>query len=136
MQVFFSTSGGAGTSVVVAATALARSRSTSVLIIDLGGDQAAVLGCAEPAGLRLDDWLRSDAEPEAIARLELIAAEHIAVLSAAGSFDRAAIPAARLESLIAWTEAQSRPVLVDVGRRRGLLAQALLAAATERVLVT
>jgi MinD-like ATPase involved in chromosome partitioning or flagellar assembly len=67
----WSAKGGSGTTVVVAALGLllGRSSQTGGLLIDLGGDLPAVLGAAPSAGPGILDWLRSDAEPDALERL-------------------------------------------------------------------
>lgn len=54
--IFSSPKGGSGTSVVAASLAIVSSSTTRTLLIDLAGDQAAILGLPEPhAGL--SDWV-------------------------------------------------------------------------------
>ena len=70
----WSAKGGSGTSVVAAALAvlLAR-RPQGALLVDLCGDQPALLGCREPQGHGVRDWLVSatDTPPDALGRLEM-----------------------------------------------------------------
>ncbi|MGI9607214.1 MAG: hypothetical protein ACR2P0_13850 [Acidimicrobiales bacterium] len=67
---FCSAKGGVGTSTLAAATAIELARTTSVLLVDLAGDQPDLLGVT--AGSHgIMDWLRADADvgPEALANL-------------------------------------------------------------------
>ena len=70
---FWSPKGGSGTSVIAAAAALVLARETDARIVDLAGDQPAVLGLAHDPDPGLRDWLR--AGPEA----PTDALEHLAV---------------------------------------------------------
>ena len=49
--------GGSGTSVVAASLAIASSSSTPTLLVDLAGDQAAIMGLPEPP-VGLSDWVK------------------------------------------------------------------------------
>lgn len=62
----WSAKGGAGTTVVASSLAvvLARTHPAGALLVDLGGDAPAALGCARPAGDGLVGWL-AQAEAEA-----------------------------------------------------------------------
>lgn len=71
LHTMWSVKGGSGVSVTVAATAatFAREQDRS-LVVDLRGDQPAVLGVAEPRGPGVRDWLASaDASADALDRL-------------------------------------------------------------------
>ena len=92
----WSPKGGVGTSVVAATLAL-RTAAAGVdcLLVDLGGDQAAVLGVAPPPGPGVGDWLAAgdDVPVDALAKLEAPVVDRLALLplgSAAGdpSVDR------------------------------------------------
>lgn len=70
----WSSKGGSGTSVVAAALAVAASRRPEgSLLVDLCGDQPAVLGRRQPNGPGVLDWLAdgTDAPPDALGRLEI-----------------------------------------------------------------
>lgn len=70
----WSLKGGAGTTVVAAGLALALHRrgGRPVLLVDLAGDQPALLGLSEPAGPGVAEWLAAgpSVPPDALARLE------------------------------------------------------------------
>lgn len=68
----WSVKGGSGVSVVSAALAgLLAQRHGGGAIVDLGGDQPAVLGVSEPSGPGVLDWCASTAGAEQLARLAL-----------------------------------------------------------------
>jgi hypothetical protein len=68
----WSVKGGAGVSVVTAALAgLLAQRHGSAAIVDLGGDQPAALGLAEPNVPGVLDWCDSSAGAEQLARLAI-----------------------------------------------------------------
>jgi hypothetical protein len=70
----FGVKGGSGTSVVAAAIAVVASGDPhGALLVDLCGDQPALLGRPEPTGPGVVDWLHhgADAPPDAIGRLEV-----------------------------------------------------------------
>lgn len=72
--------GGSGTTVVAAALAL--SRTTSTLLVDLDGDQPTVFGVPEPPHPGLLDWVASSAPVDRIRRLELEVNSLISILPA------------------------------------------------------
>lgn len=69
--VCWSPKGGSGTSVVAAGAALVAARRGAVVLADLGGDQASLLGLTPPTEPGLADWLAAQpgAPPDALARL-------------------------------------------------------------------
>ena len=56
---FWSPKGGSGTSVIAAAAALVLARETDARVVDLAGDQPAVLGLAHDPVPGLLDWMRA-----------------------------------------------------------------------------
>ena len=110
----WSVKGGSGTSVVAASLALVAARRRPSLLVDLGGDSAAILGVAEPVS-GVWAWLGSVSAPAAaLSRLEVDAAPGLRLLPAgpppgAEDGDRGALFAALLG-------ADTRTVIVDVGR--------------------
>jgi MinD superfamily P-loop ATPase len=70
MFVCWSSKGGSGTTVVSSALALLLARTGPTLLVDLCGDAPAALGCSEPAGPGVADWVRSpNSDLAALARL-------------------------------------------------------------------
>lgn len=59
MFVCWSSKGGSGTTVVSSALALLLARTGPTLLVDLCGDSPAALGCSEPSGPGVADWLHS-----------------------------------------------------------------------------
>ncbi|HVF75321.1 MAG TPA: hypothetical protein VM938_09750 [Acidimicrobiales bacterium] len=90
----WSAKGGSGTTVIAAALALLRARSSpgGAVLVDLGGDAPHALGLPPPAGPGVRDWLAApDAEPEALDRLLIDAGGGLRVLpvgNGSGSSDR------------------------------------------------
>lgn len=112
--------GGAGCSVTAAAIALSASARTEVLLVDLAGEQPAVLGLGGDDGPGLADWLGLvDAPPpDALARLERRVTDGLRLLSTDGGLgpvprDVAPERVAVLGQLLAT---EGRPVVVDLGR--------------------
>jgi hypothetical protein len=105
--------GGSGTTVVTAAMALAATEPT--LLIDLDGDQPAVLGLPEPDGPGMHDWLRSEAEPTRIDSLEIKIDQRVALLPAGriGPVDPD-----RWSILASWLQHERRRVIIDAGSRQ------------------
>ena len=129
--------GGAGSTAITASLAiLARTPTETPLLVDLGGDVAAMLGRPDPEGPGLHDWLGSghDVGPEALDRL--VADLDGYHLLAVGSAAPAHVPAGRVEQLLAWLVGQRSPVFVDVGRVDTALAHALIDGADRSLLVT
>lgn len=111
--------GGSGTSVVAAALAimLAR-RPAGALLVDLVGDQPAVLGCADQQGPGLRQWLGSvaHAPPDALGRMEVDVVAGLRLLPA-GTSDpippgATGQPDAILGGILA---SDARSVVVDAG---------------------
>ena len=73
----WSVKGGSGTSVVSAGLAtLLTQRGREVLLVDLAGDQPALLGIPEPTGPGVGDWMGSpDGDAAALGRLEIEVAD-------------------------------------------------------------
>ena len=116
LTVCWSPKGGSGTSVVAAALALqTAARGRDCLLVDLDGDQPALLGQAAP-GEGLTDWLAASAEVpvDALLALEIAVVERLRLLPCGTrrpvelSMDRLALAAALFES-------SGRQVIVDAG---------------------
>lgn len=133
---FWSAKGGSGTSVVAAATALVLARGVSgVVLVDLDGDQPAVLGIPEPEGPGVGEWLAAgdEVEADALGRLEVEVHPGLRLLP------RGAAPPAgdeRAEVLAAALAADGRPVVVDAGTAPTGPALAVAAGASHSLLVT
>jgi MinD-like ATPase involved in chromosome partitioning or flagellar assembly len=93
---YWSVKGGSGTTVVAVCHALCRARTSAhpVVLVDLAGDVAAVLGVAEPRGPGVIDWLAAPAgarSPEALVELATPVGAGLALVVAGGdgpsSFD-------------------------------------------------
>jgi hypothetical protein len=112
--------GGAGCSVTAAAIALLGSARTETLLVDLGGEQPAVLGLApDEDGPGLGDWLaRADPPPpDALARLERPVVDGLRLLACGPAGDRESIPPLDRVALLAQLLAgDARLVVVDLGR--------------------
>lgn len=112
--------GGTGTSVVAATLAvlLAR-RPAGALLVDLCGDQPALLGLREPPAPGVADWIVRGAEapPDALGRLEVEVADGLRLLPR-GSWDGPASGEvdAQLAVLAPLFAADRRAVVVDAGR--------------------
>lgn len=137
LHTLWSLKGGSGVSVTAAALAVTLGRRAGgVLLVDLCGDQPAVLGLAEPPGPGVLDWLATpDGGVGALERLTIPVTDGIGLLPA-GSADR--WDAARHLELARVLAAQDRPVVVDAGlldERRGDLIRSLAAVGTS-LLVT
>lgn len=126
MWCFWAPKGGAGCSVVAAATAVVCGRASPTLLLDLQGDQAELLGVpADRAGLF--DWLvAADPPPDSLARLEVEVAPGLHLLpwgtgrstpvgGHATAGDRAQPD--RVEALARHLAGERRTVVVDVGFR-------------------
>jgi hypothetical protein len=137
----WSTKGGSGTTVVVAALGLiqARRHDGGALLVDLGGDLPAVLGQPEPPGPGLADWLEAGREVPAdgLARLEVEVAPGLALVPRG---EGPLVAPERAEVLAAVLAGDRRPVVVDCGCAHESAAdhdvRAVLAGAGASVLVT
>jgi hypothetical protein len=114
---FWSPKGGSGTSVIAAASALVLARETDARIIDLAGDQPAVLGLAHDPVPGLLDWLRAGpgAPADALDHLALDVAPRLALLPAGDGHGPRADPEAGAALAVAL-DADPRPGACDVGR--------------------
>jgi hypothetical protein len=130
LTICWAAKGGSGTTVYAVARALAVT--TPTLLVDLAGDVMPVLGLPRPEGPGVHDWLRSDAPPDRLSRLEHPATELLSVVPAgrrdATEGDR------RWFELGAHLRTEPRRVIVDAGTGRP--PDALVAAADESLLVT
>lgn len=129
--------GGSGcTSVAVSLAILARSPLDSPLLLDLGGDMAAVLGRPDPIGPGLSDWLASEADvgPEALDRL-VVDLDGYHLLSA-GTALPTHFASGRIDQLMVWLAGQRSPVLVDAGCVDTPASHALIDRADRSLLVT
>ena len=113
----WSVKGGVGVSVVSAALAVVRARATgSALLVDLAGDQPALLGLPEPSGPGVWDWLESDAgTARTLERLVVAVAPDLDLLPAGRGWD---VPPARRAALVDALAGAGRSVVVDAGMLR------------------
>ena len=117
----WSAKGGSGTSVIAAALAvvLAR-RPAGALLVDLRGDQPALLGLRQPGGPGVADWVvrGADAPPDALGRLEVDVVDGLRLLPR-GSWDGPVTAgdgdADRISVLASLLRAERRAVVVDAG---------------------
>ena len=111
----WSVKGGVGTSVVAASLALvlAGRDPAGALLVDLAGDQPAVLGLPLPEGPTVLDWLgaRGDVGDDGLRRLEVAAAPGLDLLWSDGSW-----PDVDPTPLVTHLALERRAVVVDAGR--------------------
>ncbi len=116
LTVCWSVKGGVGTSVVAAALALRTAASgVESLLVDLDGDQPAILGLPQPAGPGVGDWLSAggDVPVDALGELESHVTDRLSLLHLG---DPSGLDLAdRLDVLGAVLAGSSRPVVVDAG---------------------
>lgn len=108
----WSVKGGSGTSVVAAGMAAVLAREgREVLLVDLAGDQPALLGVSEPGGPGVGDWLASgDGDTAALGRLEIEISDGLNLLPAGGPDHVGSGRARELADVLA---ADDRAVVVD-----------------------
>jgi hypothetical protein len=139
----WSPKGGSGTTVVAVALArvLADGNHMGALVVDLAGDVPAVLGCPEPDGPGVAEWLAAGpgVPADGLARLER---GHDRGLAWLPRGQVALAGAARAEVLAAVLATERRPVVVDCGTvggslsgRAGEVGRVLASAATSSLLV-
>jgi len=132
----WSVKGGSGTTVVSVALAslLARSSTGGVLLADLGGDCATVLGLPDRPGPGLCDWLAAGADvaADALTRLEVDVRPGLRLLPWGGP---PAGPGSGGERLAAALGAGNRLVVADCGPAGGAAGMALAAMAGLSLLV-
>lgn len=138
MLCFWSAKGGAGCSVTAAAVALLAAEHGGTLLIDMAGEQPAVLGLAPADGPGLAEWLRRDEPPppDALARLERHVTGGLRLLSVGPSpAGVGQLADGRLALLGHLLTGEARTVVVDLGCWRPGH-EALAAQASARILVT
>lgn len=130
--VMWGSKGGAGTTVTAAAAAI--HETSHVLLVDLAGDCAAVLGVREhDVGVRA--WLASDAEPARLTEFVDPVDSTTSLLQAGRSDpDHGQHQPRRLQALADWLGDQPGIVIVDAGT--GHPPAEIVAVADKRVLVT
>ena len=113
---FWSPKGGSGTSVIAAAAALVLAREMPVRLVDLGGDQPAVLGLPDDPERGVRDWLRAGVEApvDALDLFTLDAGRGVTLLPA-GRADTATAPPEAGAALAVALRATRGPVVVDAG---------------------
>ena len=135
---FWSPKGGVGTSVLAASAAALLARADGVRLVDLAGDQPAILGLAADPGTGIAQWAAAgpDTPPDALVRLSVEVAPGLHLLPAGPP--RALAPQAAAEAggrLATLLAADATPVVVDAGRADTVLARALVAGADVSVVV-
>lgn len=129
---FWSVKGGVGVSTVAALTALAHAgRANPTLLVDLCGDQPALLGLADPDGPGILDWAATPGRPaEALSRIAVDATPDLRVV-ARGNHAPEGDASATVEALSARSEA----VVVDAGKATTAFARDLIRRSPQRLLV-
>jgi hypothetical protein len=101
--------------VVSAATAIGSARRAPTLLVDLDGDQPALLGL-EVEGPGVADWLAAtDPPPDALGRCEVVVGGALSLLPWGVPGDPSPEPS-RWEVLARWLRADERRVVIDLGR--------------------
>ena len=136
----WSVKGGVGTSVVAAAVAVMGAKGgDDVLLVDLAGDQAAILG-VESNGPGLHEWLEAGEAValDALRRLEIPVGPGLRLLAPGGeSPDSSPAHHDRLSVALALTDRPGRRVVVDLGTiDPASSVSSVLAGAGRSVLVT
>lgn len=135
---FWSPKGGSGTSVLAAACAAVLARGGGARLVDLAGDQPAILGLAADPATGTTEWMAAgpDAPVDALDRLSLEVAPGLHLLPVGSALlptgRGAAAAGARLGAALA---AGGGAVVVDAGRADTPAAQAVVATADVSVLV-
>lgn len=112
----WSAKGGVGTSVVAATLALRTAASgVDCLLVDLDGDQPAILGLPTPSAPGVSDWLGVGAEVpvDALAQLELPVTDRLSLLPRGGA--ETGFTEERLAVLASVLAASPRVCVVDAG---------------------
>lgn len=119
----WSVKGGVGVSVVSAALAVVRARASgAALLVDLAGDQPALLGLPEPSGPGVWDWLESDAgTARTLERLVVAVSPGLDLLPAGHG---SGVTVERRVALVEALAGDGRPVVVDAGMLRPLSGEA------------
>lgn len=148
MLCLWSAKGGAGVSVVAAALGVLSARRRPTLLVDFGGDAAAILGLdtsrdhSVGSARGVVDWLRSERPPpDALARMEVAVVPGLSLLPAGVRFSTGAAdpsppeadePLSLLAQILA---ADDRSVIVDLGQAAAAR-EAMLAHGGTSVLIT
>jgi hypothetical protein len=114
--VCWSVKGGVGVSVVAAALAvLMAQRGEEALLVDLAGDQPALLG-VDSVGPGLGDWMEAgeDVAVDALRRLEIAVVPKLSLLASGGT-EHAQLDTDRLAVALALTNRPGRTTVVDLG---------------------
>lgn len=129
---FWSVKGGVGVSTVAALTALAHAgRAHPTLLVDLCGDQPALLGLAEPEGPGILDWAATPGRPaDAINRIALQATPDLRVVPSGG-----ASPSCDAAETIEALAVQSATAIVDAGTATTSFARDLIRRSPQRLMV-
>jgi hypothetical protein len=129
----WSPKGGSGTSVVAASIALLSARLDDTTLVDLTGDQPAVLGMPEPASPGVAGWLDSgdDVGPAALERLAVPAAERLRLLGRGSG----RLSSRRAGALAGALASSAGTCVVDAGPARAEVARAVTEAAAVSLLV-
>src|SRR5437868_4731350 len=114
---FWSPKGGSGTSVVTATAGLVLAREAPTRIVDLAGDQPAVLGLAHDPAPGLNDWLRAgpEAPTDALEHLAVDVAPNLALLPAGDRDAHTAAPEAGAALAVAL-DLEYHAAVCDLGR--------------------
>lgn len=114
LHTMWSVKGGSGVSVTVALSALSLARRDGrALVVDLRGDQPAVLGLAEPARPGVRDWLAStDSSAAALARLIIEVGDGLWLLPAGTAVTW---PPHRVAQLVEALSQMQGQVVIDAG---------------------
>ena len=135
----WSPKGGTGTSVFAAACSLLAARVGPVRLVDLGGDQPAVLGLAADPSAGLDDWLGvgPEAPSDALERLALDVAPNLTLLPRGGAGSvLAPVPGAEAGAALAVALRDGPGVTIaDVGTAATPAARALLEVSDVAIMV-
>ena len=116
---FWSPKGGSGTSVIAAAAALVLARETDARIVDLAGDQPAVLGLAHDPVPGLLDWMRAGPGRARPTRSSISRSTSRPGSTLLPAGRRARLDGARPEAgaaLAVALDADPRPAVCDLGR--------------------
>lgn len=129
---FWSVKGGVGVSTVAALFALARAgRAHPTLLVDLCGDQPALLGLPEPDGPGILDWAAAPGRPaDAINRISVDATPDLRVVPRGGGWPDGDAS----ETIVALTK-QPAHVVIDAGASNAAFARDVVAQSEHRLLV-
>lgn len=112
MLCFWSSKGGVGCSVTAAATAIASAQRRHTLLVDLDGDQPAILGLEVERGVL--EWVAADhPPPDALGRSEVVVGQRLSVLALGSALIE--YQPDRWDVLARWLQADDRQVVVDCG---------------------